>query len=98
MCYANLGTLICQACGRRVGEQPVGTSPCLTVCGKYVSRVTGTVVSGECGQVTHQSSNAALFNPPSHLGIQALSRAKWHCLQLSSYGMVIPVRKPELIQ
>ncbi|EXA39291.1 hypothetical protein FOVG_10894 [Fusarium oxysporum f. sp. pisi HDV247] len=49
-------------------------------------------------QVTHQSSNAALFNPPSHLGIQALSRAKWHCLQLGSYGMVIPVRKPELIQ
>ncbi|CEI70088.1 hypothetical protein FVEN_g13056 [Fusarium venenatum] len=49
MCYSNLGTLVCQACGRRVGEQPVGTSPCLAICGKYVSRVTGTVVSGECG-------------------------------------------------
>ncbi|RSL56365.1 hypothetical protein CEP53_006799 [Fusarium sp. AF-6] len=43
MCYANLGTLICQACGRRVGEQPVGTTPCLAGCGKYVSRVTGAV-------------------------------------------------------
>lgn len=49
MCYANLGTLICQACGRRVGEQPVGTTPCLAGCGKYVSRVTGAVVRGECG-------------------------------------------------
>ncbi|KAF0640279.1 hypothetical protein FPSE5266_20207 [Fusarium pseudograminearum] len=45
MCYSDLGTLVCQACGRRVGEQPVGTSPCLAICGKYVSRVTGTVVS-----------------------------------------------------
>ncbi|KAI8673482.1 hypothetical protein MRS44_007407 [Fusarium solani] len=49
MCYANLGTLVCQACGRRVGEQPVGTTPCLAGCGKYVSRVTGAVVRGECG-------------------------------------------------
>ncbi|KAM0468887.1 hypothetical protein ACHAP7_010404 [Fusarium lateritium] len=49
MCYSNLGTLVCQACGRRVGEQPVGTTPCFATCGKYVSRVTGNVISGECG-------------------------------------------------
>ncbi|KPM38425.1 hypothetical protein AK830_g8123 [Neonectria ditissima] len=54
MCYRNLGTLICYSCGRRVGEQPVGMSPCRAVCGKFVSRVTGAVVQGECG-VCHQA-------------------------------------------
>lgn len=48
MCFANLGTLTCQSCGRRVGEQPVGTTPCLLRCGKFVSRVTGQLVQGEC--------------------------------------------------
>jgi hypothetical protein len=27
MCFINLGTLICQVCGQRVGEQPVGMVP-----------------------------------------------------------------------
>lgn len=49
MCFANLGTLICQSCGRRVGEQPIDTSPCLVRCGKFVSRVTMQIVQGECG-------------------------------------------------
>ncbi|KAL6412707.1 hypothetical protein AUP68_03912 [Ilyonectria robusta] len=49
MCYRNLGTLVCFSCARRVGEQPMGMSPCLTVCGKFVSRVTPAVVEGECG-------------------------------------------------
>lgn len=49
MCYINLSTLICQSCGRRVGEQDIGTTPCLVHCGKYVSRVTSEMARGECG-------------------------------------------------
>ena len=49
MCFVNLGTLTCQACGQRIGEQPVGTVPCVTKCGKFLSKVTGEVVPGECG-------------------------------------------------
>ena len=49
MCFVNLGTLVCQACGQRVGEQPVGMVPCATTCGKFVTKVTSEVVSGECG-------------------------------------------------
>lgn len=48
MCFANLGTLTCQACGRRVGEQLVGMTPCWAMCGKFVSKVTGEVVQSEC--------------------------------------------------
>ena len=46
MCFTNLDTLICQACGRRVGEQLVGMTPCWAMCRKFV---TGEVVQSESG-------------------------------------------------
>ncbi|KAJ0127363.1 Acid trehalase [Fusarium oxysporum f. sp. albedinis] len=49
MCFINLGTIICQVCGQRVGEQPVEMVTCATICGKFVTKVTTEVVSGECG-------------------------------------------------
>ncbi|KAH6874207.1 hypothetical protein B0T10DRAFT_233250 [Thelonectria olida] len=49
MCFANLVMLICQVCGRRMGEQPMGTTPCWAMCGKFVSKVSGEAVQSECG-------------------------------------------------
>lgn len=49
MCFSNIGSLQCRACGGDMGEFVAGSESCPRVCGLFVSRPTGkTYRKGDC--------------------------------------------------
>lgn len=48
MCYNNIGALLCISCSRKIGEVTMGSQPCSSACGLFVSRNVPEMVQSEC--------------------------------------------------